>query len=404
MFGLQRIKSYLAKNLDQIAQDPVLIRYGFSLSLIHIFTFLYWFFHTKVYLYIATPDVAICQPFFTFCRAFRVFSPETWRWFLLVYLCLGIFGSYLWFTKKFRWAYYYSFFILAVKYLIYIQDYRMMGNYHYIHYLFISLFLVAPLKRFLIPLTVVLVYVAAGILKLNYEWLSGAALYGNIGILEYIPLEWATAYVVVLELCFSWLLLAKNIKLRYFALCQFLIFHLYSVQIVGLFYPLVMFSVLSIFVLSDLSKAAPLMSFEYFKNRFVAGFISIFVLLQAYPLMLPGNNAITGEGRILALNMFDAQAVCRHSFYQQGHSDSIERNFDLRSLGPRIKCDPHLYLELAKNICREIQENSSPTQLHFHLQSKLSSESQFREVARIDDICSDMPRFNMLISNSWVKK
>lgn len=404
MFGLQPIKSCLTKNIDQISKDPVLVRYGFSLSLIHIFTFFYWFFHTKVYTFIATPDVAICQPFFTICRHFRVFSPETWRWLLVVYLFLGIFGSYLWFTKKIRWAYSYSFLMMVVKYFIYLQDYRMMGNYHYIHYLFAFLFLIYPFKRLLLPVTVVLVYLAAGILKLNYEWLSGAALFGNIGFLKHLPLEWATAYVVVLELCFSWLLLAKNPKLRYFALAQFLLFHLYSVQIVGLFYPLVMFSILSIFVLSDLSKIKVVSTFANFKSRFVVVYIGVFLLLQAYPLLLPGNTAITGEGRIVALNMFDAQAVCRHSFYQQGISDSFERNFDLNSLGPRIKCDPHLYLELAKNICHEIRNSNSQTKLHFQLQSKLSSESRFQEVARIDDICNQTPSFNMLLSNAWIKK
>src|SRR5437868_6410536 len=184
MFGWEQISAYFKANLEEIKKDEVLVKYGFWLSLIHISTFSYWFFYTKAYNYIAVADTAICQPFFQSCRALRFLDPETWRWLLVCYFVLGLAGSILWFKRKIEWAYGFSFFLLFVKFYIYAQDYRMMGNYHYIHYLILFLFLLYPHKRILLPFSIVLVYLGAGILKLNYEWMSGAALFGDIGLLD----------------------------------------------------------------------------------------------------------------------------------------------------------------------------------------------------------------------------
>jgi len=234
--------------------------------------------------------------------------------------------------------------------------------------------------------------------------MSGAALFGDIGLLDIMPLEWATAYVVILELCFSWGLLSKNKKIKYAVLAQFAVFHVYSIQIVGLFYPLVMFSVLSLFLLEDKYSTPCEFTFSRLKSAAALVFIGIFVLAQLYPFLMPGKPALTGEGRLFSLNMFDAKAACRHSFLIEGDVDALEKNYDFNTLGPRIKCDPHLYVELAKNMCASIKQDSATQKLHLYLQSKLTSEPEFKERVHIDDICHHMPSFNAFLPNDWIKK
>lgn len=405
MFGLQHTKNLLHSNLEEINQDVTLKKYGFYLSWIHFFTFAYWFLHTKAYTFIADPSTAVCQPFFSWCRSIRFLTPETWRWILVAYFIAGLIGIGLWRRTNIKAAYYMSFALIAFKFAIYAQDYRMMGNYHYIHYLLLGIFLLIPNKRSLLPAFIVLIYLGAGILKLNFEWLSGAALFGDIGVLEVIPLEWATAYVVILELCFSWLLLSQNKKIRLFALAQFLLFHFYSIQIVGLFYPAVMASVLSIFFLTWNTPPNPQQLLQLFKTRSSQILIGAFCIAQLYPLLLPGNPALTSEGRLFSLNMFDAKADCRHSYLVEGIGETYEKNFDFSNIGPRIKCDPIVYIEIAKNLCAMNSDKSGvKAKLHLDLQSKLSSDREFHPRVRIDNICENMPSYSIFTLNDWIQK
>jgi len=59
-------------------------------------------------------------------------------------------------------------------------------------------------------------------------------------------------YVIVLELGVTWGLLARRAWIFWTALAQFLVFHALSWQVVGFFYPLLMFAILAIFPLSRL--------------------------------------------------------------------------------------------------------------------------------------------------------
>lgn len=234
-FGLLvKSKQLIEDNKEEIQKSPILRKYGFLLSLIHFFTFSYWFFVGEVYNQISKATPGFCQPFFQFCESLRFGTPELWRWILVGYFIAGFFGSALWLRNSITLAYFYSFFILAFKFFIYVQDYRLMGNFHYIHFIFIFIFLLVPRKLQLIPFAIVCVYLGAGILKLNNEWISGSALYGDLGPLKWIPIQVATVYVIILELGFSLLLLSSKQRLQKIALIQFFIFHIYSIQIAGL--------------------------------------------------------------------------------------------------------------------------------------------------------------------------
>ena len=161
------------------------------------------------------------------------------------------------------------------------MDYRFMGNYHYMPFLVSFMFLFIPQKLFFIPLLLVCFYFFAGLLKVsNLDWLTGLAFPENLDFPlffnENIKLI-LCFYVVCLEIIGVWCLVfiqtnckgkellntfaffrrktatkkirSRNIKtiwkiMIYF---QLILFHALSYFIVGYFYPLIMFCLLSLF-------------------------------------------------------------------------------------------------------------------------------------------------------------
>src|SRR3989454_23785 len=115
---------------------------------------------------------------------------------------------------------------------------------------FASLFV--PGKRDGLRVLVTLFYFWAGSLKLNWEWISGAGLYRPIWPFSGVGVVAACVYVIVLELGVAWGLLAKRAWIFWAAFAQFFLFHALSWQVVGFFYPLLMFAILTIFPLIPL--------------------------------------------------------------------------------------------------------------------------------------------------------
>src|SRR6267142_2687052 len=104
----------------------------------------------------------------------------------------------------------------------------------------------------LLRVLVTLFYFWAGTLKLNWEWVSGAGLYSPMWPFSGMGVVVACVYVIVLELGVTWGLLARRAWIFWTALAQFLVFHALSWQVVGFFYPLLMFAILAIFPLRRL--------------------------------------------------------------------------------------------------------------------------------------------------------
>src|SRR5258705_3752500 len=172
--------------------------------------------------------------------------------------------------------------------------------------------LLVPRKRESVPLLLVLFYFWAGTLKLNGEWVSGAALYKPLWLLSGWAVVAACAYVVALELGVVWGLLSRRPWIFGSSLAQVLLFHLMSFAIVGWFYPLLMFALLSILVFVRVFPASPpepsvgerILSRRL--SRAALGMALASSLIQLSSHLYPGATAITGEGRLLSLHMFDA--------------------------------------------------------------------------------------------------
>ena len=137
---------------------------------------------------------------------------------------------------------------------------------------------------------------------------------------------------------------------------QLFLFHLLSFPVVGFFYPTLMYSMLTIFILVHWKRKAP-STLEFLMSGRPAlstyGLIVVFSLFQLIPRLMPGDTAITGEGRLFSLHMFDAYTSCEaHAMVKSRVGPPREVNLYI-PLAVRIHCDPIVYLDRAHKLCEK---------------------------------------------------
>ncbi len=190
---------------------------------------------------------------------------------------MGSAASGCWIRGFEKWGWWLLALATALKFAIFLGRYNLMGNYHLVHFFMVGLFLMGSSKSFAYRAGLVAIYFLAGLLKLNSEWLTGAALLRPTDF----PDAWnalALGYVVTLELGLCWLLLSQTRLLRLFVLVQLLIFHAFSWKIVGFFYPVTMFLLLTPLIWEEcFQKIRPKLT----ELRSLSGaFIGLFLLVN----------------------------------------------------------------------------------------------------------------------------
>ncbi|MEM7646608.1 MAG: hypothetical protein AAF203_06850, partial [Pseudomonadota bacterium] len=241
---------------------------------------------------------------------------------------------------------------------------------------------------------IVMFYVAAGSLKLNIDWLSGAAMIST-PLLSGRLLVASLYYVVFLELIFAFGLLSTHPMIRRFCLLQFILFHLFSWHIVGFFYPMVMFSLLWIYIDDEIKilqakREAPRLGMDFLSGklpRSIYLFIVFFVALQAFPFVFFKDPSLSGAARLSSLNMFDSKTNCKSILVAQIDNKSIHLEEPVKNLGVRLRCDPLVFLNQAHQICRRNRKSKQFDRLSLGLFSKRITKLNYSKVLKIDDVC-----------------
>lgn len=188
---------------------------------------------------------------------------------------------------------------------LYGYDLELIKPYHHMHLLLCALTLLSGLD--MARLGVGVIYFTAGLGKLTPSWLAGQYFNSVPGKLPWLPqtgwlVTGLSLAVVGLELAGPWLFWFP--RLRRWILLAFVVFHLYSGFIVGLFFPLLMLPTLWA-LFWPLPRAT---GFQASWRHLPALALLLLVLGgSAWPHLLPGDVRLTGEGQYLSLsNMFDA--------------------------------------------------------------------------------------------------
>ncbi|MEJ7600498.1 MAG: hypothetical protein WKG01_21495, partial [Kofleriaceae bacterium] len=395
----------LAKR-DEVRSSAVLRYYGIALVAIHLLTLVYFARHDLLVRTI-TSETAVCWPFLPGCEAWRAQSARSVEASMVVYGVVAALAIVCFARREHVGK---ALIGLACLDLIkagwVLHDYRLMGNYHYMPFILTTAYLVLPAAKDVSRYLVVAFYVSAGVLKLDREWLSGAALIAPTWLTGRW-LELGCALVVVLELVVSLGLLVRARLVRWAALVALAGFHLYSWHVVGFFYPLVMFALLAIFPLAwwvrPAPGAEPGIGPESLAARLVGGkagwsvyaMLSVYGVAQLAPAMFPGDTAITGEGRMFSLNMMDARVTCDHFSVARLPNGSWREVSDLHPrVGVRIQCDPIRYVSLVREACEHA------TTVSTYLTARRTTDASYQPVFAVDDACG--LQFAVFSHNSWI--
>lgn len=402
---------YVRRHIDEIHRDSALQLYGSALALVNALTAYYWLLSKPASAIIGRPSPAICWPFFENCGVFRLLSEAQVVALLVLLLVASLACSWV-FVSPSRTAVGYWLLLATtlLKTAILLQDYRLAMNQHYVALTVALPFLFVPHKRLTLRYLIVLVYFWAGTLKLNSDWLSGAALLGArpLGVPPAL-VSAACQYVIVLETIGSFWLLARRAPLFWLTLIQFAVFHVSSFAIVGYYYPLLMFLVLSIFPATALleppsprvvgrAMAAPRRG-----GKATVVTAALFSMLQCVPHAIPGDAAITGEGRLVALNMFDAPVQCRAEIALWRDSGQVE---PLRArppyLEPRIGCDPIVYRAVAREYCAVLVGTKDGAEISLRLESRRGPTGVMQAVIDVPAFCSAELEYSIWRHNDWI--
>ncbi len=388
------VARFFRAQIDEIRRDPALRAYGAVLGAVHALGYLYWSLVQPAAEIASARTSVVCWPFLQDCARYRVLGRGPLEAVLLVYLATGLLATMLFWRERLVGLAYgllatASVLEIAVTFL----DYRLRLNQHYMAAWVTLVFLLCPHKRVLLQWVIVAFYFWAGTLKLDSDWLSGAALYGKQPWLVphalIVPGCW---YVVVLELVLSFGLLSRRRWLRWLVFGQFALFHLASWGVVGFYYPLLAVGISAIFPLCWWWEGA--LERPRAAYALVAAFSALQLLSHAYP----GDTAITGEGRWLALHMFDAAVTCEPSVRMGARKYAIRPH----ALPARIQCDPLVYLGFARAICEKNTGRRGFDDFELVLRSRHLRDPALHTVVDIPRFCASHTTYAAWRHNPWI--
>src|SRR5262249_126264 len=112
--------------------------------------------------------------------------------------------------------------------------------------------------------------------------------------------------------------------------------------------------------------------------------LACYALAQVAPKLFPGDSAITGEGRIFAINMMAARVGCdpvQLARPPEGGHAVIEETSERRSdVGVRIKCDPIRYWNIARHLCDEHKQLGDDARIDVYLSSRRTTDPDYHSV------------------------
>jgi hypothetical protein len=397
---------------DEIRRDPALRAFGVVLAALQGVAFLHWQLVQPAALLISDAGPPLCWPFFEDCHRFRVLSPSLANGVIILDCVLGLSSGALFLRERtVRAAVWLLCAATALQAAILFHDYRLRLNQHYMVFWATFVFLFLPDKRRLLRCLVVAFYFWAGTLKIDPDWLSGAALQGRKPLLLpdvlLVPSLW---YVLALELVVCFGLLSSRRWLRWGALIQLWLFHLASFGIVGFFYPLLMLGLLSIFPLTwrvtepERERPTDLEWLGSGRARSAYLLLGVFSAFQLVPFAFPGDSKLTGEGRLFALHMFDARIDCRGSVRLKDTKGGLRELAIRAERAPvRIGCDPIVYFGIARALCRELGRRHDFSDLDLLLRSRHSRDPTYTDVVDIADFCRSDTTYDLYRHNAWIR-
>jgi hypothetical protein len=390
------------------AANQVIDAYRWAALACHAVVLLY-FFQSGILTNLTKDIEPLCWPYFQSCWKIRFDTDASITLLLILQALLVATAASALAAKRYRMFWVLMVALNAYLFLVISLDYRLRQNQHYMLLWVNAVFLLWPTKRWAIPLILISFYFWAGTLKLNYEWLSGAVLYDD---LYFIPARFAwlaCTYVVVLEMILIWGLLATRAWLRWLTLGQLALFHIESVSQVGWFYPVLMGTLLSWFVIDWTAhpdnKTASLKNLWLGKApRSAYLLLVLFASFQLVPYLYRGDRVLAAQGRIFSLDMLEARPVCdvRAVVHNSDHTDDVV-SLLLAGFPARKICDPVFYFDRMTNLCRSHAADHNFVDADFVMHSRRATDTKLTTIVDQTNFCSQHEVYRIFSNNSWMR-
>lgn len=384
----------------EIARDPALRAFGAILGLLHALHAAFWLTPVigaeRVLADAANP---VCWAAFPGCGAVHGLDPAWVRAGLVGYALAGIGVAWLFARRRPPGARRSGAMLglgalLAIQWAVVLSDFRFRQNHHLMSGWMTLAFLLLPARRRVLPALLVSFYFWAGTLKFTPDWWTAEALrVDRLWPLTHEMTVWGCGYVIGLELVLVFGLLSRRPAVFWATVAQLAAFHALSWQVVGFYYPILMYGLLAQPVLARLwPEPAPLSGSgrqARTGTRWVVAAAAAFAAFQIAPLLLSPEPALTGRGTALALNMYNARIDCRSELKLRGPAGE-ERPLPA-TLPPgvilRMACLPVVHRSIVRNACRALPPELRAWRLEARLEARTRADPRWRTLYDLPDAC-----------------
>ena len=347
-------------------------------------------------------STTLCWPHFQNCKwlHFLTVPPQGYSYYLL-FIVLSLFvalACFCLYNKRYVLFHIFASLLIVWEFFfIFFWSMNQIANYYYYHFVLLFFLLFASPRLLSLRVVFVFLYFLAGQVKFHKGWVL-ATYFTTLksGMLQVPDLVaplmcWL---VILLEVIGSWWLLSNNLRMRFFIVSLFVLFHLYSAQYVGFDYPFtVMPHLLLLFACRDKINLA---EFSFRKCKVGICAMSLGLILHLIGDLIPGDEKWTLEGYSYGLYMFDANHQCRSHITINDVSGSSKSETQ-ESIMSRQRCDPYSQLMKIKTICFS---NPNVKSVKWTFDHSINGEPFFRMVDESNACSLDYKAFR---HNKWIR-
>ena len=283
--------------------------------------------------------------------------------------------------------------------VLFVLSQGYLGNYHYFHVGLGFLLLFSHHKLWFLRRGLVLLYVLSSVVKLHEGWVLGTYFSALVTGLPFVPdalIPLATNGVIAMEMLVAPLLLSERPRVRGAAVVALLGFHLYSMLFVNFMYPTICVPPLLI-LFGARHRSAPRP--PPLGWRVVPGFAAFvaFIVFQAVPIAIRGDEKLTLEGHGFGLYMFEANHQCVSSV-KLFKGTAVVADLSSISDGAHNRCGPYDTWFTVQRICKE--NRGKIDRIEWKLDHSINGGAFWRIVDEPDACALDYAPFR---HNDWIR-
>jgi hypothetical protein len=380
------------------------LQYSFGVMLFITFLTFFrgWAVNTAITIEAYRTNAYICWPYFQSCGNyfFLQILPQGYSQMVLyaVFFALILMVAYLMYQRAWVPTHMGVSILWLWKFLgvfVLTMSFSQVFNYFDLILLFILLFL--PYKLFFMRTGFVFLYFLAATEKLNGGWIIGTyftSLNMGLPIFGNTSAPLFTNIVICMQVVGSWFLLSKRMVLQRVALWYFLLFHFYSMLIIGYRFPVSVIPILIIlFYINTENPPVPLT----LKSIIGWLFLGFLLICQSVPFVISnGNASLTGEGIRYQLFMFDANHQCVINFNVYHADGTVKKYHDERD-NARYRCEVYNRWFWAQQECAR---DPSITRISLTFDHSVDG-GPFYRIVDVQNVCAlDYKPFS---HNDWIK-